>query len=158
MRRIACSAAFLASLAIGVAPTIAQHLGVPPGRWWERPRIAAQLALSTEQKEKLNNETFAHARALVDLKAAVEKAEIDLRASAESDPFNGKAAREAFRSLQTTRQRLEAERFEMLVKVREVLTHEQWLKLRSLAVTLLRERRERGNQPDSPEQQPRRHW
>ena len=158
MRRVVCSSALLASLAVGVAPTIAQHLGVPPGRWWERPRIAQQLALSPEQKEKLNSETIAHARLLVDLKAAVEKAEIDLRVSAEGDPFNGRAAREAFRSLQTTRQRLEAERFEMLVNVREVLTHEQWLKLRNLAGTFLRERRERGNQPEPQEQQPRRHW
>jgi Spy/CpxP family protein refolding chaperone len=159
MRRIARISTLLLALAAGVGSLAAQSLGVPPGRWWERPRVAEQLVLSPEQKDKLNSETVSHSRTLVDLKAAVEKAEIDLRALGEAEPFSGKAAREGFRALQAARQRLEAERFEMLIRVREILTREQWQKLQGMAAALRQERRERlGDDEKLQQGQKRYRW
>jgi Spy/CpxP family protein refolding chaperone len=117
-----------------------QQLGVPQGRWWERPRVAAELALSDEQKTKLEAATLAGARAMIDLKATVERAELDLKVAAEKEPFAPDAVRAAFRTLQQGRQRLEGERLEMLIKVREALTAEQWRKLQELKRDRLRER------------------
>ena len=148
MRRVGIVLGVGVLLAISVGGARAQQLGVPPGRWWERPRVAEQISLTAEQRQRLNDETNAHARVMVDLKGAVEKAEIDLRVAAEAVPFSGKPAREAFATLQRTRQKLEAERFEMLIKVREVLTPEQWSRLQELARTLapkvMEERRDSG--------------
>ncbi|MGZ5958023.1 MAG: Spy/CpxP family protein refolding chaperone [Myxococcaceae bacterium] len=116
-------------------------MGVPMGRWWEWPRVAQQLGLSAEQTQKLEANTLSQATAMVDLKASVEKAEINLHAAADGQPFDAKRVREAFGVLQQARMKLEAQRFEMLLKTREVLTTDQWQKLRELA----RERRmERG--------------
>lgn len=152
MRSVTSKVVIVCAVVVGAGIAAAQNLGLPPGRWWERPRVAEQLGLSAEQKATLNTETIAHARALVDLKAAVEKAELDLRVLAEAEPFNGKATREAFANLQRARQRLESERFEMLVKVREILTAGQWQRLQALASEL----------PDKPLEgqrpQPRRRW
>jgi Spy/CpxP family protein refolding chaperone len=117
----------------------AQPLGIPHGRWWERPKVAQDLALSQDQVANLNSLTLNHARTMVDLKALVEKTEIDLRASAELEPFDAKAVRQNFAALQQARMKLESQRFEMLLKVREVLTGDQWRRLRDL----VRERRER---------------
>jgi Spy/CpxP family protein refolding chaperone len=159
MRRIARTSTLLITLAAGVGSLAAQSLGVPPGRWWERPRVAEQLVLSPEQRDKLNSETINHSRTLVDLKATVEKAEIDLRVLGEAEPFSGKAAREGFRTLQAARQRLEAERFEMLIKVREILTREQWQKLQAMAAALKQERRERaGDDEKLQQEEKRRRW
>jgi Spy/CpxP family protein refolding chaperone len=141
----------VAVMAVGAAAIAgsawAQPLAVPPGRWWERPRIAAELGLSDEQRKTLDAIGLDHARAMVDLKAEVEKSEIDLRAAAEAEPFAAKRIREAFSALQARRSRLEQERFELLLRVREVLTGEQWRKLARLA----RERlQRRGADDDAP--------
>jgi len=116
-------------------------MGVPMGRWWESPKVAEQLGLSAEQRQKLEANALSQATAMVDLKASVEKAEITLRAAADAQPFDARRVRDAFGVLQQARLKLEAQRFEMLLKTREVLTTEQWQKLRETA----RERRvERG--------------
>jgi Spy/CpxP family protein refolding chaperone len=109
-----------------------QGLGVPGGRWWERPRLAAALGLTDEQRSKLEVAATASARIMIDLKANVEKAELDLKAAADEQPLNAAKVRQAFAVLQQVRTRLDAERFEMLLKVREVLTVEQWRSLQEL--------------------------
>jgi Spy/CpxP family protein refolding chaperone len=117
-----------------LAGTVAMaQLSVPPGRWWEREMVAKELALTQEQKVKLEAVTLEHAKRMIDLKASVDKAELDLRAAADVDPFNPRQVRESFSSFQQARSRLESERFEMLLKVREIVTVEQWRKLRDLA-------------------------
>ncbi|MFI5166682.1 MAG: Spy/CpxP family protein refolding chaperone [Thermoanaerobaculales bacterium] len=128
------------AMMVGAAVVVAQPLGIPPGRWWEQPKVAEQLALTADQTQQLNTLTLGHARTMVDLKGSVEKAEIDLRAAAETDPLDAKQVRQNFAALQQTRMRLESERFDMLLKVRQVLTTEQWHKLRDI----VRERRDRG--------------
>ena len=127
--------------------SMGRPMGVPMGRWWERPRVAEQLALTPEQKSKLEAITLDQARTMVDLKSAVEKAEIDLRAASDAEPFAAKRVRDAFGVLLQARTKLESQRFEMLLKTREVLTAEQWGKLREFA----RERRTekgKGSPPD----------
>jgi Spy/CpxP family protein refolding chaperone len=111
-------------------------MGGPMGRWWDRPQVAEQLALTPDQKQKLETVTLNGARTMIDLKGAVEKAEIDLRAASDAEPFQPDKVREAFHVMQQARERLEMQRFEMLLKVRSVLSAEQWQKLR----TVVRER------------------
>jgi Spy/CpxP family protein refolding chaperone len=133
------------ALAVGgvlaATAAVAQPLGVPPGRWWERPKVAQELAVTAEQKAKLEGLAVTHARKMVDLKAAVEKAELELRIVAETEPFDARAARQGFAQVQQARARLEAERFELLVSQREVLSAEQWRKLRDLAREVVERRR-----------------
>lgn len=132
----------------------AQGLGgppfdVPPGRWWDRPAVAQELALSPEQKAKLEQLTSERLKAMIDARAAVGKAEVELRLLAEKEPLDVRKVREAFSALQLARQKLELERFEMLLAVRQTLTAEQWNKLRLLARERVEERRERreGRRP-----------
>ena len=120
-------------------------MGVPMGRWWaDWPKVAQQLGLSAEQTQKLEAITLTQATAMVDLKASVEKAEINLRAAADAQPFDAKRVRDAFGVMQQARTKLEAQRFEMLLKTREVLTADQWQKLRELSRERRMERMERG--------------
>jgi periplasmic protein CpxP/Spy len=145
-------------LAAGVAA--AQQFDVPPGRWWERPLVAGRLGLSPDQVKQLDATTYEFARRMVDLKATVEKAAIDLRAASDAEPFAPDRVRAAFAVLQQARSRLEAERFDMLLKVRELLTPDQWSKLQELA-RARRAQKGDGGQPGPGAQrgnQPPRRW
>ncbi|WP_161685476.1 Spy/CpxP family protein refolding chaperone [Thermoanaerobaculum aquaticum] len=138
-------AVFGLTLAAGLG---AQGLGgppfdVPPGRWWERPVVAEELGLSPEQKAKLEQLTAERVKAMIDARAAVQKAEVELRLLAEKEPLDARKVREAFAALQQARQRLEVERFELLLAVRQTLTGEQWRKLHTVVRERLQERRER---------------
>jgi Spy/CpxP family protein refolding chaperone len=144
------------ALLLATAGAMAQPLGVPPGRWWERPRVADELALTTEQKARLETLTVENARGMIDLKATVEKSELDLRTAAEAEPFDAARVRAAFREVQQARTRLENERFESLLRVREVLNAEQWRRLRELTRDAVRERvQERRGQGGPPVRPPR---
>lgn len=127
-------------------------MGGPMGRWWERPKVAEQLGLTQEQTQKLDTITLNEARTMVDLKGAVQKAEIDLRAAADVEPFQPEKVRDAFRVVLQARERLETQRFEMLLKVRGVLSADQWHKLREM----LRERGAMRGRNDGDDRGPRR--
>ena len=122
-------------------------MGAPMGRWWERSKVVEQLGLTPEQTQKLEAMTLDQARTMVDLKSAVEKAEIDLRAASDADPFNAKRVRDAFGVLIQARTKLETQRFETLLKTREVLTTDQWRKLHDV----VRERRMEKGRGGPPE-------
>lgn len=123
------------TLALGFLAAVgdAQGFEVPPGRWWDRPALVRLLGLSAQQQRAIEGVTLAHARAMVDLKAAVERAELDLRSAAEGEPFEAERAREAFSGFLRARAALETERFEMILRIRQVMTREQWQQLRRLA-------------------------
>ena len=148
-----------AGTAVLAGSALAQPLAVPPGRWWERPRIAADLALSAEQRATLDTIALAHAKAMVDLKGEVEKAELDLRSASDAEPFETRRVREAFAALQQRRGRLETERFEMLLKVREVLSAEQWRRLGAIVKEVARrELREEAEELPGPRRPLRRRF
>lgn len=138
----------MAAAMLWAGAAVGQPLGVPPGRWWERPRVAEELSLQAEQRAKLDQVTLEHARTMIDLKATVDKAEIDLRAVAEAEPLDARAVRTSFAALQQARLRLENERFEMLLKVREVLSGDQWRKLKAMAGRLMEQVRENRRGPE----------
>ncbi len=151
-----------AALAFLVAGSLwAQGLGGPPfdvpaGRWWDRPAVAQELGLSPEQKAKLEQLTAERVKAMIDARAAVQKAEVELRLLAEKEPLDVRKVREAFAALQQARQKLELERFEMLLAVRQTLSAEQWNKLRTVVRERLEERRERreGRRPEPGPRRP----
>ena len=156
MTTVRCALGIGTALLAVAGSASAQGLRIPLGRWWERPRVAQELAVTSEQKTLLEEATVAHARVMVDLKAAVDKAEIDLRVAADRDPLDKAAVRQAFAALQQTRARLEAERFEMLLRVREVLTREQWEKLKNLTRERIAGDGEEGAPPLTPRPRGRR--
>jgi Spy/CpxP family protein refolding chaperone len=61
---------------------------MPPGRWWDDPNIAQTIGLSPAQIKKMDD-TFNGSRDhLIDLDAAVRKAEGGLQPLLESDPID----------------------------------------------------------------------
>lgn len=132
------------------APAIANDDLLPPGKWWEDERLAARLGLEPEQRERIRALVFEHARRMVDLNAAVRRSELDLRERVEGEPFEPEAVRAAFTAFQQARQRLEGERFEMLLAVRGELTREQWRRMQEARRHALAGRDARPGRPGPP--------
>ena len=107
----------------------ANEFDLPPGKWWESPRFVEHIGLTDAQQAQIREIVFTYARRMIDLKADVDKAGLDLAASVDQQEFDPAPVRAAHAVFQTARRKLENERFEMLLEVRQLLTYEQWRKI-----------------------------
>lgn len=119
------------------AKLFAQGLGspgwdLPQGLWWNKPGVAEELGLSPEQKARLEQIVSQRLQVMIDARGAVKKAQLELRLLAQKEPLDVQKAREAFEAVQQARARLEKERFELLLSQRQVLTAEQWQKVKQI--------------------------
>jgi Spy/CpxP family protein refolding chaperone len=119
-------------LALAGPLAAANEFDLPPGRWWENPRMVNHVGLTDEQQGQIREVVFAYARRMIDLKADVDKAGLDLASSVDQQDFDPAPVRAAYAVFQTARHKLENERFEMLLEVRQVLTYEQWRKIEEI--------------------------
>jgi Spy/CpxP family protein refolding chaperone len=119
-------------LAMGALVSAANEFDLPPGKWWENPRLVDHISLSDEQQVQIRQIVYAYAKRMIDLKADVDKAGVDLATSVDQQDFDPAPVRAAYAVCQTARHKLEIERFEMLLEVRQVLTYEQWRKIEEM--------------------------
>ena len=105
---------------------------LPPGKWWRRPELINQLNLSEEQQERLDSTYVAAAPDLIDLRGAVEKANIALRSELDQPQLDRQKIRAFATRLSEARGRLFDRELMMLVDMRSVLTDTQWNRMRTL--------------------------
>jgi Spy/CpxP family protein refolding chaperone len=111
-------------------PSADMHM--PPGRWWDDPGIAQTVGLNADQVKKMDD-IFNGARDhLIDLDAAVQKAEGGLQPLIESDPIDGGKIMSQIERLMQAKAELEKANAQMLVNIRMQLTHDQWVKLEGI--------------------------
>ena len=101
------------------------------GRWWDNPRVAQDLNLSADQKQRMDN-IFQDSRLkLIDLHASLQKEEATLEPLIAADsPDEPKILAQIDRVAQA-RAELEKANARMLLSVRQVLTADQWSKLKA---------------------------
>jgi Spy/CpxP family protein refolding chaperone len=115
----------------------------PEGKWWKRPRIAAEIDLTSDQERRIES-IFARARpALIDRKAALEKAQGELQDALEDSNADRRAVEERIQAVESARAELQKARILMVLDMRQVLRPEQWERLVRLQEAFRRERRER---------------
>jgi Spy/CpxP family protein refolding chaperone len=102
---------------------------VPPGKWWKRPRVVESLAITAEQQEKLDATFAKNRRAFIDLKADVEKRQLDLEELLTKKGTDSKRISDATDALEQSRGRLGKARTMMIVDMKGILTDEQWKKI-----------------------------
>ena len=102
---------------------------IPPGKWWELPKLSESLTLTQEEKEKLENLHFEHRRQMIDLRSEVQKAQLELEQLMRSDAFNTEAGIQGFKRLQDARSTLTGERFKYVLVVRDMLGTDRYRKL-----------------------------
>ncbi|HYL38884.1 MAG TPA: periplasmic heavy metal sensor [Bryobacteraceae bacterium] len=113
------------------APLAAQ---MPKGfyAWWGRPEIRKDLKLSNEQQRQIRATVTQFRPHLIELRAEVNKAEIDLAAQFDHDPVDQAKADQAIEHLIAARSDLTRTLSQLSLRLRVALTEEQWQQLQRL--------------------------
>lgn len=98
-------------------------------RWWENP-VNNGLTLTDAQQKQIQSTVREYRDKLKDLTAAVDKAESDLGDLLETAPVDTRRTNEAIERVAASRADLTRTISQMSVRLRGVLTKEQWDQLR----------------------------
>jgi len=115
-----------------------RHFGPPPmhgmgfGAWWKNSEIVSKLQLSDDQVKRIEQAYLGHRLKLVDLRADLEKQELQLGPLLEADQPDEQKVASQIDQITSARGRLEKENAMMMLAIRRVLTVDQWKKLQSL--------------------------
>jgi Spy/CpxP family protein refolding chaperone len=96
--------------------------------WWERP-IARDMGLTEDQMRQIRTILRERRSKMIDLRAAVEKAEGDVEDLFNEENFDQAKASEAIERLVATRAELTRMFSQMSLKLRAILTPQQWHEL-----------------------------
>ena len=147
-KRLALALLFISSTVVAA--------DLPPGKWWRRPEVVQSLSLNEEQQEKLEAIFRTSSSDLIDLRGAVEKANIALRADLDQPQLDRKSIQREAARLNEARARLFERELMMLVDMRNVLTDQQWSKMRMQLDRFQQQQGQQGQQQMRPNQQRRR--
>ena len=125
MRKIAATLFVLAAAAVA-RTAAAQMPEVPPGKWWKRPAIAGALNLSPEQQGKLEDIFSRRRREFVDLKADVERRQIDVEELVAAKDSDSKKVAASVDALEISRLKLRKAATMMFLEQKDVLSAAQW--------------------------------
>jgi Spy/CpxP family protein refolding chaperone len=114
--------ASLAPASLGAPPEL------PEGKWWKRPRLAAENNLTSDQAREIES-IFSRARPeLIDRKAVLEKKQGELQ-----DALEGNADRRTVsarvEAVENARAELQKARILMVLDMKQVLKPDQWERL-----------------------------
>src|SRR5580700_11318821 len=127
------------------------HAQMPRGiyAWWSRPQIARDLNLSPVQREQIRATVQQYRPHLLNVRAAVNQAELALADQFNRNPVDPGKTNEAIERLVDARSDLTRTLTQLSLKLRLVLTEQQWEELQ-------RRRPVQGNDsappPEAPEQ------
>ncbi|MBI5282718.1 MAG: periplasmic heavy metal sensor [Candidatus Solibacter usitatus] len=128
--------------------------------WWDSP-LARDLNLSEDQSRQIRNIVKEYRTRLIDLRAGVEKAETELEDQYGEDLFDQRRATESIERLVTARGELTRALSLMSLRLRGVLTTEQYRELQKRRPNMRpgqgmrqMQQRRQGQQPPPGEQPP----
>ena len=124
--------------ALAVVPA-AGAAGMPEGKWWKNPSVTAELGLTPDQSTEIEK-VFVRSRSkLIDLKADLEKKQLDLQVAMEDKTADRGAVEKKIESVENARAALQKTRALMILDMKQILKPAQWERL----VQMHQERRER---------------
>ena len=138
-------------LFLALAAAVAQE--PQPFDWWDRP-IARALNLTPEQEKQVRATQREFRDRLLDQRAAVQKAEANLRDLMDEDQVNEARTREAIDKLVAARGEMLRTVSQMALRMRTVLTPDQWQRVRRRTGQMIQQRRQQrlGAAPAQPPQ------
>jgi Spy/CpxP family protein refolding chaperone len=102
------------------------------GRFWNNPRIVAQLNLTDDQRKAMDGILQEHRMHLVDLQANFKKAELEMQPLMKADQPNQGAILAQIDKVAQARAELEKANARFLLALRGKLTPDQWKQLRTM--------------------------
>ncbi len=107
-------------------------MGMPHGSWWQNEEIVAQLSLSSEQQEQIKKISTESRKTSIQLRSETELLEIDLENLLDAKAFDSAAALKVVDKIEAVRAKLSRQRMEGLVRIRSVMSQEQYRKLKAM--------------------------
>ena len=104
--------------------------GPGPGKWWKNPELAERLGLKEDQINKMEKIFQDNRLKLIDLHATLQKQEAILQPMIEADHPDEDRVLSQIDQVAQARAELEKANARMLLDIRNVLTPDQWKKLR----------------------------
>src|SRR5579862_5845709 len=98
------------------------------GSWWNSP-IVQNMDLSETQRRDIRGTVRQYRGHLMDLREAVQRADNDLEIALGESPVDQRKANEAIEHLATARGELTRTLSQMTLRLRTILTNEQWQEL-----------------------------
>jgi Spy/CpxP family protein refolding chaperone len=102
------------------------------GGWWRNPEIAQRIGLSSQQKEQLEKISQDGRLKMIDLRADLEKQQVILGPMMRTFHPDEAQVLAQVEKLSEARAALEKERVQTLLDSRNVLTEDQWNKLKDM--------------------------
>jgi Spy/CpxP family protein refolding chaperone len=101
------------------------------GKWWNNPKIAADLKLTDAQRKAMDDTLLQHRETLIDLRATVQKAELELEPMMSEDTPNESTILAQIDKVAQARAELEKANARFLLAIRSKLSPEQWKQLQA---------------------------
>ena len=114
---------------------------IPDGKWWKRPRLAAEINLSDQQAREIETIFVRTRPRLIDLRADLEKKQLALQVSMEDKAVDRHHVEKEIEAVENARAELQKARALMILDMKQVLRHEQWERLLQMQQNV-RERRQ----------------
>ena len=119
---------------------------LPEGKWWKKPRIAAEIGLSSDQAREIEA-IFVRSRGkLIDLRAELQKKQAELQDAMEDESADRGAVALKIEAVEDARAGLQKTRALMFLDMKRVLRTEQWERLKEMQEEARRVREERLRQ------------
>ena len=142
---------FIAFMIFALGALAADFMDLPPGRWWKNSDVIRELNLTPDQQKKLDDIMFVHMEKMIDLRAVLDKEELKLKMLLDAPAIVEKQVLDQVDRVLAARDRMHRLRAEMFVKVRTLLTPDQWEKMKFKFKDAVRERFQRRMQGGPPE-------
>ena len=113
---------------LSVLPVAAQHVPGNSWAWWASP-IVRDMNLTPDQQQKVRATVREYRPQLIDLRANVQKAELDVEDAFNDDNFDAKRATEAVDRLLAARSELGKTLAQLSLRLRASITGDQWREL-----------------------------
>jgi Spy/CpxP family protein refolding chaperone len=114
-------------------PPMERALGLrgPQGRWWNDPAMVEKLKLTDDQRKAMDAILLNHREQLVDMRAAVEKSELEMEPLMQDDVPNEARVLAQIDKIAQTRAELEKANARFLLAIRAKLSPDQWKQLQT---------------------------
>jgi Spy/CpxP family protein refolding chaperone len=123
------------------------------GKWWLRPAIKDKLELTVDQIEKINRIWIEHRKRIIDTRGEIEKTYLDLENLMSQAAVDKQEAYQLAERLGQLHAQQAEQRIKMTIDIRQLLSVEQFDKLKGLRAELagrLREKRFRDTNKVRP--------
>jgi Spy/CpxP family protein refolding chaperone len=101
------------------------------GRWWNDPALVERLKLTDDQRKAMDAILLEHREKLIDMRAAVEKAELEMEPLMRDDQPNESKILAQIDKVAQARAELEKANARFLLAIRSKLSPEQWKQLQA---------------------------